>query len=1106
MHDDRPQVEDRLERALHQFIRPAQYPDRTPLALSVRHIPGEPVPVDQALAGTFEPFRTGTEWGEPWSTSWFRLEGSVPREWAGRRVEVVVDPGFSGQGPGFQAEGMLYDAAGVPLKGVHPRNRHLTVASPAIGGEPVSLLLEAAANPSVLEHGFVPSPLGDVTTAGDRPLYRFTSADLAVLDEEVWHLVLDIEVLTELMRELPVDRSRRHEILRALERMLDAVDLHDVTGTAPAGRAELAETLSRPAAAGAHRISAIGHAHIDSAWLWPLRETVRKASRTFANVTALAQDYPELVFAASQAQQYAWVKEHQPHIWERVKQAVAEGRWTPVGSMWVESDANMPGGEALARQLVHGKRFFAQELGVDTEEIWLPDSFGHTGAFPQLARLAGVKWFLTQKLSWNQSNEMPHHTFWWEGIDGTRVFTHFPPVDTYNAQLHGHELAHAEKNFAEKGLATRSLVPFGWGDGGGGPTREMLEKARRLRDLEGSPRVGIESPSAFFATAEAEYGAHAPVWSGELYLELHRGTYTTQAKTKQGNRRSEHLLREAELWATAATLRSPGHRYPYETLDRLWKTVLLHQFHDILPGSSIAWVHREARETYESVRRELADVVADAVAALGGTRDLVALNCSPYQRSQVMELDAEASAVLPSGAYAQPLGDGRTAVLAQAPGLGAGRLDGSAVPEHAVMATRYTGGPATERADEPTNSGPGSGPTTETAQQPTNEPVDGAWGRPVDRPVDGASGRPVDRPVDGAADRPKGGPAGKGFVLDNGLLRVVVDGDGLIAAVRDLGAGRDVLVPGHRANLLQLHPDHPNHWDAWDIDRHYRRTRTDLTEADSVELIEEGPLRAAVRVTRSFGASHLVQEIRLTADSRRIDIDTEVDWQESEKVLKASFPFDVHAERSTAEIQFGHIHRPTHDNTSWDAARFEICAHRWLRVAEPGYGIALLNDSTYGHDVTRTPHAAGLGTTVRLTLLRAPRSPDPEADLGRHRFGYALAPGSEVTDAVQEGLALNLPLRAAVAPVLPSLLSTGHPAVTVESVKLAEDRSGDVVVRLYESAGGRARTTMRVGFPVVRARITDLLERPLHEADTDERGLVLSLRPFQILTVRLTPA
>ncbi|MFD7753123.1 alpha-mannosidase [Streptomyces sp. NPDC059757] len=1037
MHDDRTLVEGRLERALHQFIRPAQYADRSPLGLSVWHAPGEPVPVAEAMKGTYEPFTTGTEWGSPWSTSWFRLEGTVPEAWEGRHVEVVVDPGFSGQGPGFQAEGMLYDAEGVPLKGIHPHNRHLTVSASAAGGEPVSLLLEAAANPAVLEHGFEPTPLGDILTAGDRPLYRFASADLAVLDEEVWHLVLDIEVLSELMHELPADRSRRHEILRALERMLDALDLHDVAGTAAAGRAELAGALSRPASASAHRISAAGHAHIDSAWLWPLRETVRKASRTFANVTALAQDYPELVFACSQAQQYAWVRDHQPHIWERIKRAVADGQWAPVGSMWVESDANMPGGEALARQIVHGKRFFEQELGVETQEIWLPDSFGYTAAFPQLARLAGVKWFLTQKLSWNQTNKMPHHTFWWEGIDGTRVFTHFPPVDTYNANFHARQLAHAEKNFADKGRATRSLVPFGWGDGGGGPTREMLEKARRLRDLEGSPRVEIEKPSAFFAAAEEEYAEQAPVWSGELYLELHRATYTTQAKTKQGNRRSEHLLREAELWATAAALRAPGYAYPYETLDRVWKTVLLHQFHDILPGSSIAWVHREARDTYEQVRAELADLVAEAVTELGAADGLVALNSSPYDRSQVIELDAEASAVLPSGAQVQPLDEWRTAVFARSPGLGAGLLDGSAVPEREAVTSRT--------ADD-------------------------------------------------------------GFVLDNGLLRVTVDRDGLIAAVRDLDAHREVIAPGHRANLLQLHPDHPNHWDAWDIDRHYRRSRTDLTDAESVELVEEGPLRTAVRVVRTFGRSRIVQEIRLAAGSRQVDIETEVDWQESEKVLKAAFPLDVHAERSTAEIQFGHVHRATHDNTGWDAARFEICAHRWLRVAEPGYGIAVLNDSTYGHDVTRTPHESGLATTVRLTLLRAPHSPDPETDLGTHRFRYALAPGAEVTDAVRAGLALNLPLRAAVAPVVPSLITTGHPAVTVESVKLAEDRSGDVIVRLYESAGGRAMTTLQVGFPVVQAQITDLLERPLHEATADEHGLVVALRPFQILTLRLTPA
>ncbi|MFF4801372.1 alpha-mannosidase [Streptomyces sp. NPDC001351] len=1002
MHDDRTLVEARLERAMGQFVRPAQYAKRVPLVLSVWHVPGEPVPVDQALQADYETFTTGTAWGKPWSTSWFRLTGQVPEEWAGRRVEAVIDPGFTGDGPGFQAEGLLHDASGVPLKGIHPRNRHLAVGSPASGGEPVHLLLEAAANPAVL-HGFSPTHLGDVLTAGDRLIYRFRSADLAVLDEAVWQLVLDVEVLSELMHELPMDRPRRHEILRALEDMLDALDLHDVSGTAAAARAALTDVLSRPTAASAHRISATGHAHIDSAWLWPLRETVRKASRTFANVTALAADYPELVFSCSQAQQYAWVKEHQPHIWERIKKAVADGNWAPVGSMWVESDANMPGGEALARQIVHGKRFFAEELGVETEEIWLPDSFGYTAAFPQLAKLAGIRWFLTQKLSWNQSNKMPHHTFWWEGIDGTRVFTHFPPVDTYNSQFHGRELAHAERTFAEKGRATRSLVPFGWGDGGGGPTREMLEKARRLRSLEGSPRVEVEKPSAFFAAAEKEYGPAAPVWSGELYLELHRATYTTQAKTKQGNRRSEHALREAELWCTTAAVRDPSYAYPYDALDRLWKTVLLHQFHDILPGSSIAWVHREARDTYARVLAEVEELTAAAVEALG-TGGPVVLNASPYERTEVAG-----------------------GVLVTAPGLGSA-------------------------------------------------------------PVVGAAGEVV-----------RAGEDSGTYVLENSRLRVTVDAQGLLSSVRDLAADREVLCgPG---NLLQLHPDHPNAWDAWDIDRHYRRRYTDLTDVESVELVEAGPLTAAVRVTRTFGKSRITQELRLAAGARRLDIVTDVDWQESEKVLKAAFPLDVHAERSTAEIQFGHVHRPTHTNTSWDAARFEICAHRWLRVAEEGYGVAVLNDSTYGHDVTRTPHEGGLGTTVRLTLLRAPHSPDPETDLGTHRFTYALLPGADVGHAVAEGLALNLPLRVAQAPVVEPLVRVDHPAVAVESVKLAEDRSGDVVVRLYESRGGRARVTLSPGFPVGRAEVTDLLERPQHESD-----LRFELRPFQILTVRLRPA
>ncbi|TWP49071.1 alpha-mannosidase [Lentzea tibetensis] len=988
MHDDRRLVEDRLSRALTTRVQPALYSASVPFTVEAWRVPDEPIPFAEALAdAVFEPFAIGDRWGAPWSTTWFRVRGTVPAEWTGLHVEAVFDLGFQDAWPGNQAEALVYLPDGTPVKGVAPRNKHVPISD----ATEIEFYVEAAANPDILKHDFQPTPFGDKKTAPPDPMYRLDKAELAVLDEEVWHLGLDLEVLRDLMLELSLDDPRRYEILRALERSLDALDPHAVSATAKAARAELTDVLSRPAHASAHTLSAVGHAHIDSAWLWPLRETVRKASRSFANVTWLATQYPEFVFACSQAQQYDWVKKNQPKIYERIKDAVRSGQWRPVGGMWVESDANLPGGEALARQLVHGKRFFADEFGVDCEEVWLPDSFGYTAAFPQLAKLAGAKWFLTQKLSWNQTNKLPHHTFWWEGIDGSRVFTHFPPVDTYNAEVLGKELSHAVRNYAEKGRGTRSLLPFGFGDGGGGPTRDMVERARRLRNLEGSPKVEIEPPHEFFRKAQEEY-PDAPVWSGELYLELHRATYTTQSRTKAGNRRSEHLLREAELWATTAHVRN-GFDYPYDELDELWKTVLLHQFHDILPGSSIAWVHQEAEQTYASVAAELEKITAAAQESLGGG----VFNTSPRDRAEVVDVDGEP-------------------VFVTAPANGVGS-------------------------------------TVDCRQRVTVE----------------------------------------GLVVDNGLVRVEFDENGLMTSV--VTDGREVLAgPG---NLLQLHPDFPNYWDAWDIDAHYKRKHVDLVEATSVEFEQQGPLRGAVKVVREFGRSRVTQVITVRAGSKRVDVETEIDWHESEKILKAAFPLDVHADRSAAEIQFGHVFRPTHTNTSWDAARFEVYAHRWVHVAEPGFGVAVINDSTYGHDISRS----GRATVVRLSLVRAPHIPDPHADQGPHRFTYSLLPGADVVDAVAEGYALNLPLR-----VLPGesasgqLLTVDNSAVAIESVKLADDRSGDVIVRLYESLGGRAAFTMTPGFPTTAAHVCDLLENPVDETSLE----AIPLRPFQVLTLRLS--
>ncbi|MFI6560544.1 alpha-mannosidase [Streptomyces sp. NPDC050534] len=1010
MHDERRRIEERAERLHNQRIKPALYAATVPLTVEAWQAPGEPVPFEAASAASYEPFAMDTPWGPPWGTTWFRMRGQVPAEWAGRRVEAVIDLGFVGDWPGNQAEALVHLTDGTPLKAVNPLNQYVPIANPAAGGEEIHYLVEAASNPDILANDFAgPTHLGDVLTAGDKPLYTFRRADLAVLDEEVFHLDLDLQVLRELMVHLGEHEPRRHEILHALDRAMDVLDLDDVPGSAAAVREVLAPVLARPAHASAHTISGVGHAHIDSAWLWPIRETKRKTSRTFSNVTALADEYEEFIFACSQAQQYEWVRDNYPQVWERIKKSVAKGQWAPVGGMWVESDGNLPGGEAIARQLIHGKRFFIEHFGIETKGVWLPDSFGYNAAYPQLAKLAGNDWFLTQKISWNQTNKFPHHTFWWEGIDGTRIFTHFPPVDTYNARFSGEEMDRAVRNYAEKGAGTRSLAPFGWGDGGGGPTREIMERARRLADLEGSPKVVVEHPDTFFAKAREEY-PDAPVWNGELYLELHRATYTSQARTKQGNRRSEHLLREAELWATTAALHASGYSYPYEKLDRLWKTVLLHQFHDILPGSSIAWVHREAEAEYARVAGELEALTAEAIAALGGGGARV-FNTSPYARTEVVRTSEGAPA--------------------------------------------YVHVPAS-----------GSAPLA-AAEPPQPVTVDGR-------------------------------------VLDNGLVRVEVAEDGTLSSVFDLRARREVLA--ERGNLLRLHTDLPNYWDAWDIDKHYKNRYTDLLEAEAVTVTEADPLVASIRVERSFGkGSKITQTITLRAGSPRIDFATDIDWHEAEKILKAGFPVDVRAPHSSAEIQFGHIQRPTHTNTSWEAARFEVSGHRWVHIAEPGYGVAVINDSTYGHDVSRTVREDG-GTTTRvsLSLVRAPRVPDPEADQGRHHFVYSLLPGASIEDAVAEGYALNLPLRVADAAGAPEpVVSVDGEGVTVEAVKLADDASGDVVVRLYESRGGRGQGVLRTGFPLAGAQVTDLLERRLEDAEVADGGVPVTLRPFQILTLRL---
>nr|MDQ2754097.1 alpha-mannosidase [Actinomycetota bacterium] len=467
-----------ISRVLRDVLRSAIHPARAPLDVAAHHLGGEPIPVAEALGRRFEPFAVGQPWGGMWDTTWFRMQGTIPDTWAGQEVVALIHLGGD-EMVGFSAEGQVWDRDGRPRQGLHHRHRDYLLVTSAAGGEPVELYVEAAANP--IPPWVKPDwPLLGPDYHG-APLYVLTQAEMATVDRAIEALFLDMKVLLQLADQAPAQAEEIGEALQAASRAIDARDFGGA-------RARLAAVQRRPTTSG-HQVTAVGHAHIDSAWLWPIRETKRKCARTFSNQLRLLERYPEHHFACSQAVQYQWIKDSYPDLYADIKARVAEGRWEPVGGMWVEPDTNIPSGESLVRQLVHGKRFFADELGIETTELWIPDVFGYCAALPQIAVQAGVSALITQKMSWNDTNVFPHTTFWWEGHDGSRLLAHFPPADTYNGDFSAAEMARSQSNHKDRDRSDRSLYLYGYGDGGGGPTAHMLEHARRVADTDPLPSV-----------------------------------------------------------------------------------------------------------------------------------------------------------------------------------------------------------------------------------------------------------------------------------------------------------------------------------------------------------------------------------------------------------------------------------------------------------------------------------------------------------------------------------------------------------------------------------------------------------------------------------------
>jgi alpha-mannosidase len=902
------------------------------------------------------------------------------------------------------------------------------------------------------------------------------AARVHLLDVDVQRLHTRMRLMANALTVLAEDAPAYVALLRALDDACLALDFRQAPSEAFSASCRKADGLLAErwaelgrAAGGVNApflpgVTAVGHAHIDVAWMWRLRHTRIKAANTFSTTLYHMDLNPAFRYIQSQPQLYQFVKEDQPDLYARIKAKVAEGQWEPEGAMWVEADTNITGGESLVRQFLVGKRFFREEFGHDCRVLWLPDVFGYTAALPQLMRGAGVEYFITAKISWNETNRFPYDTFWWEGIDGSRVLTQYLttptrlPGDisyTYNADLTPASLAGTWKVYQQKAINSELLIAYGFGDGGGGPTRQQVDALLPLEQPL-APDVPAARPDSVEAymdrlAQQLRETADVPRWVGELYLEYHRGTYTSQARVKRANRLSERGLHEAE-WLASMALYFCGQEYPSAALDEAWKLTLLNHFHDVLPGSSIAEVYQDALEQHAQVAEATQRIAGDALAALARHVDAapgvpIIFNAISWTRDGLVEVDGAQAASL--GLPSQDLDGGRALVrVARVPAYG----------YRAASAAR-----------------------TPSEQAETDEP-----------PM-------VVTPN----------------LLESRFYRIELNERGQITRLLDKqahgGSGREVLLPGARANVLHLFEDRPLNWDAWDINEFYEQKSWELDQLVGAQVIEQGPLRGCLQLEWSYlDRTTVVQRIYLYAHTRRIDFATEVYWRERRTLLKVSFPVDVHNDEATAEIQFGNITRPTHKNTTWDRARFETCAHKWFDISEGDYGVALLNDCKYGYDVH--------DSTLRLTLLKGAVEPDPTADLGLHHFTYSLLPhdGDWLAGQVpREAYDLNYPLLVVARPeergawALPPALGLVEATpgnVVVETVKRAENSNG-LVVRVYECGNRRGQFKLRLPFPASAVEETNLLEEHGQAAELSADGRVVlgTIRPYEIKTFVIQP-
>ena len=962
---------------------------------------------------------------------WFKTTYQVPKELDGKRmwlhVKTQIDEWDDAKNPQF-----LLFVNGVVTQGIDMNHREVLLSTSAKAGE--ELVLELQSYTGILHKEFN------------------LIVEMQEIDQDIEKLYYDLWVPLAAFSRMEEDDKNRRDIETILNNTINYLDLRtpysdEFYATLKEASDYIDQALYTDMAGYKDIIATcIGHTHIDVAWWWTVAQTREKVGRSFATVLKLMEEYPNYKFMSSQPQLYYFLKERYPELYEQVKERVKEKRWEPEGGMWVEADCNLTSGESLVRQFMHGKRFFKEEFGVDNKILWLPDVFGYSGALPQIMKKCGIDYFMTTKLAWNQFNKIPYDTMMWRGIDGTEVLTHLittlgvsqPIKDfftTYNGMLHPDAIMGGWMRYQNKDINNDILISYGYGDGGGGPTREMIETSIRMeKGVKGIPCVRQEFARNYFdeLAERVEGNRRLPVWEGEFYFEYHRGTLTSMGRNKRSNRKSELGLMDLELLSVLAEKMVA---YPTEELDAIWKLVLINQFHDILPGSSIKEVYDVTKAEYAEIAEKLEKMIAERKKALAGSGDAITIfNTTGKERSDIVVLgptDAEVLVDTEGNTYPiQQTKEGAVAYVQNLPSKGYKSFTGAKAEKEAALPFTLV----------------------------------------------------------------------KDYQLETPFFTIKLDEQGMFTSIFDKENDREVIQEGQRANLIRMYEDKPIYFDNWDIDIYYTEKFWDVDQVEHMEWTEVGPVRAVLEIERKASKSTIRQKIIFYADSRRIEFSTHVDWKEHQTLLKVHFPVAVHTDEATFDVQFGNLTRKTHQNTSWDVARFESCGQKWMDLSEGHYGVSLLNDCKYGHSVK--------DSNMALTLIKSGTEPNPTTDQEEHDFTYAIYPHAEgwrQAQTVAEAYKLNQPLLVETGTETKSaysFASVDASNVIMETVKNAEDGEG-TVIRMYESENSYTKTKLTVNAEFKKAFICNLLEETESEAFVNGNEIEVVLKPYEVVTVKL---